>query len=134
MGDLFDFANMNNKTKKLERPSKEQVLKDANAQYDSFEGRISITREQYLKNVITDYETLMNMDDEMFEANLIERRITIQNSLAKLTTALDNKILQVKEAKRKKEEEERIKEEKKLKNKIKKLFLRCKNYFKGKTK
>lgn len=121
--ELFDFIDKNQKATGSisERPSREDIIKKAEESYDRFPKKFAtITREEYLTTILEEYDNIINLPNDEYEAQMFQKNLRAKSLLKDLDNALLKKIEEVKRA-----EQER--EKRKLKNRLKTWFKRTLN-------
>lgn len=117
MDDLFGFADMQQKTRKTNRPTREEVITKSSELYDKFDKYLTVSKEEYINGILKDYDSLQDATDEEFESHV--EMMNIRNRM--LLKNLDNIIAQ--ELQKRKMIRE-AKEKRKLSNRIKTFFQR----------
>lgn len=117
--NLFDFIEKNQKVKTpVSRPSREETLKQAEEMYAKYPQKFSaISREEYLKNVLEEYNSLINVSDEEYEAQIFQKELRSKKLLKDLDSVLAKKIEEVKK-------HNQDKENRKITTRIKNLLKR----------
>jgi len=117
MNDIFNFAEAMQKSNSIKRPSLSEVIEQASSLYDKFSNYVTISKEEYMKTVVSDYENSLTMDSDTYFAHTEFRNKRSKELLIGLQSSIDKKIQEVRK-------EKAIRESKKLKNRIKSFLKR----------
>ena len=112
MDDLFSFAEAQQKQRKANRPTREEVIARSSEMYDKFNKYITISKDEYMSSVLKQYDSLKDVGDEEFDAHILQmnnrNKMLLKNLDNMLATEIQKRKL-IKEAKEKRRWINRIK-------------------------
>ena len=95
--DLFEFAQTQQQTKHIKRPTKEEILAYIEEVYSKYGKYLGISKDKYTECVLKEYEQIQNLTDEEYRDYLEAMQVrTLQ-----MLRASESRIISILEAQKK---------------------------------